>query len=264
MSLADISKKYFKCIDDNKGFGVAYTNDTANKINKTMHNENIIKNKIKATHLEFPVYEGLFIRARKYYKISKDIKIHTNFTYKIIKINDKTITINEPLNNINIDIFKPMLKSFSLTLAGTGHSTQGLTINGEITVHNVNHFCMSREWYYTAITRATKLDNVYINLGKVYNGSQLTNHINAKIKNHMEEDNKKKRSFNVEDYVTSSWVIEHMIQTNSVCFRCNEVYDVEYEGYNVKGFSINRIDNSKAHLQNNCNVICLHCNVKNH
>jgi len=47
------------------------------------------------------------------------------------------------------------------------------------------------------------------------------------------------------------------------CMR-GSIYDIDYKGYNVKGFSINRIDTSKAHLKDNCNVICLQCNVKNH
>ena len=43
----------------------------------------------------------------------------------------------------------------------TCHSAQGATIKDKMTIFDWNHFHASREWVWTAITRAERLDDVY-------------------------------------------------------------------------------------------------------
>ena len=51
-------------------------------------------------------------------------------------------------------------KQFILNYCKTCHSLQGSSIKGKITIFDWNLWCSTREWLYTAITRATDFKNV--------------------------------------------------------------------------------------------------------
>lgn len=64
-------------------------------------------------------------------------------------------------NNSTLDLKKEVFKKiFDLAYCTTVHCAQGATINEEYTIHELKRF--DRRLAYTAFTRATKLENIYI------------------------------------------------------------------------------------------------------
>ena len=55
---------------------------------------------------------------------------------------------------------------FRLSYARTCHSYQGMSEKEPITIFDINHFMVDIDWIYTAITRATSIENIYIFMGK--------------------------------------------------------------------------------------------------
>ena len=264
MSIEEICKKHFKIInnyEDIKGFCVTYFNKTADHVNRYLHD------KTKPTGVNINgmmIHEKLQLRARSYIKLGKQ-KINTNFTYTIKKVDakNKKIHLIDLLdkNNILIIDFK-MLTKFTLPYSGTCHSVQGLTVDKEITIFDVNSFGATREWFYTAITRATYFDNIQIFIQKKQNMNEIKAKIQNKINGHLIYDKLKKHS--IQDYVDVAWVLKSIENNGAKCAHCQDVMEIDYEPNSEKQFSINRIDNKKGHVKNNCNIVCLKCNVSNH
>ena len=54
------------------------------------------------------------------------------------------------------------IKYFELPYINTVHSSQGITINEDYIIAEVNHYFVNWKWIYVAITRSTSLDNIKI------------------------------------------------------------------------------------------------------
>ena len=70
---------------------------------------------------------------------------------------------SEKVYTVSIDIIQ---KHFIYGYGRTCHSYQGSTRKNDITIFDWNFFYASRKWIYTAITRTTDLNKVYIYNGK--------------------------------------------------------------------------------------------------
>ena len=72
------------------------------------------------------------------------------------------------------------------------------------------------------------------------------------------QDFNAKCTFNAGDYVTIKWILNKYIN-NKNCKYCTTPMSIEH-GY-IHQLSVNRLDNSKAHIISNCELICKHCNI---
>ena len=115
---------------------------------------------------------------------------------------DEDFTIIRNKNNytvISYDVFLTLpislIKSkFTYSYCRTGDSIQGITINTAITIYDWNFFYASREWVWTAITRATDFKKVYFYNGqsKAFDHERLRTYCKNKIKGYIEQDKEKK------------------------------------------------------------------------
>jgi hypothetical protein len=152
-----IIKKFNNC----KGVGISYTKHTRNNLNKIIHERlDVPKKSVKINDIWY--YPKLELRASKQLKL-KNIRTYTNYIYTITNINDANFTLKcqmtgekMVLKNKYIDTF------FNLNYCRTGHAAQGATYASDITIYDIDCQYITREWIWTAITRATSLDNVYI------------------------------------------------------------------------------------------------------
>jgi hypothetical protein len=64
-------------------------------------------------------------------------------------------------------------KSFRLPYAATGHSNQGVTIEGMYCIHDIGIAHMSPKWFWTAMTRGVSLKNIYIYIGQEQSEAML-------------------------------------------------------------------------------------------
>ncbi len=145
---------------------------------------------------------------------------------------------------------------FKLPYARTCHSMQGLSVEGEVTIFEVDNPNASVEWLYTAITRTTNLKNVYIFRGELPNRSDpASTMIRERIYSHKDADKKAGRKFNEKSYITEVWILDTLKRAH-YCAECEQSLD-------ITKFSVDRINNALAHTKNNCRIICLPCNLAN-
>lgn len=203
-------------------------------------------------------FKGLNIICRKPIRIKKQ-KLFINFSYEIIHFDSTSITLLDKLTEEKFVLDHSQLKYFSLGYCMTGHASQGLTIPGKISIFDVDCRYASREWFYTAITRTTNLKNVYIYLPdeKASILQQLKTIITERIGHHKLSD--VKRPYREEDYVDVKWVLKELTRTQNFCEECHQNYDLLSN--TIYQFSIDRVDNDRAHVKDNCRIICRICNI---
>jgi hypothetical protein len=153
--------KTTKAITNNKN--VSYFNSTSEIVNKYRHLKVMTHNKKKNIF-----YKGLKVICNKTI-INKKIRTYKNFEYEVIEISKDNITITDYDNNLTLEIkyFKSN-EYFRLPYCQTCHSLQGLGIDENITIYdlNNNNKRLTVEWIYTALTRNSDPTKI-----KIFNGS---------------------------------------------------------------------------------------------
>ena len=82
---------------------------------------------------DFYYYNGSEIICKKHYK-SKKLRLYTNYSYFIKKIDKKSFTIVEPVDKLTMTFDISFLSYFKLPHCMTYHSVQGLSIDDEVTI----------------------------------------------------------------------------------------------------------------------------------
>ncbi len=126
---------------------VVYTNQCGDYINKSIHAK-------KSPGRKY--FKGLKLIGSHTAETEKGHKIYVNYTYYIDKIRGDTAHINNLEEVFTVKLSELDLH-FKLPYARTCHSMQGLSVEGEITIFEVDHPYVSIEWLYSAITRTTDL-----------------------------------------------------------------------------------------------------------
>ena len=140
MPFTEIIEKYSYFTDEiiNCDNNIAYTNATCRKVSKEIR-------KMKNISDEFVI--GDLMICRNYMK-QKSIVFNVNITYEITEMNEQTIHICY------------LRKNFIYANAYTAHSKQGCSIDGDIVIYDWQKWYVSRQWFYTAITRSKDLSRV--------------------------------------------------------------------------------------------------------
>ncbi len=94
-------------------------------------------------------------------------------------------------------------KKFILNYCTTCHSLQGSSIKGKITNFDWNVWCSTREWLYTAITRATDFKNVcfYDDGSEDITEQLLERYLQQKLCKYRKQDRDGGRAIEVANYV---------------------------------------------------------------
>ena len=141
-------------------------------------------------------------------------------------------------------------KLFKRPWCRTGHSIQGQTVGDKLYIHDPDSRLATARWLRTAITRCKTLDIILVTFQQnpCYMASQT---LQRRISNHVIVDQRKGRAFNSKDYVTEHWAREKIKAQGYSCAVCLEPLDLDW--------SIDRIDNSRAHVKDNCQISCRRC-----
>ena len=158
IKVRELVEKYFKYTSDMNlnDTNVAYLNDTCKEV----------ANQIRKKQNRKGEYEvGEIMICREYFK-SKTYKFQVNFKYKIVNIIENMVVLEDEHSKIIQKLPLDMLrKHFIFNYWFTCHSVQGSSIEGGITIFDYNHCLVNKNWIWTAITRATDLNNVsFINM----------------------------------------------------------------------------------------------------
>jgi hypothetical protein len=212
-----------------------------------------LNNKISnIAHKDNKYFIGQELICRKTFKIKSE-RTFINYTYTITDIKADTYCLTDGFAKIELN--KSIVhQHFRLPYARTCHSYQGLTENEPITIFDINSFMVDKYWLYTAITRTTALENVYL-----FTGQQQTEEHEIKYSINLHQYNDRQRfkidTF-IEDYITYDWIKEQL-KINKICKYCKSHFDIS----DCESFSVDRIDNELPHTKMNCEIICRRCNV---
>ncbi len=105
------------------------------------------------------------------------------------------------------------------------------------------------------------VDNKEILKTKRYNNFEKI--CKAKIQTYKVADKKYKREYKKDNYVSIEWIKQQLLKQNNKCHYCKKQLLLKNFQNNKKDqFSVDRIDNSIAHIKTNCVICCCGCNYK--
>lgn len=239
-----IVKKYFshkliKNIGDIKT-GISYTNETKTIMNNKIHR------KIYG-HNDYII--GQNIIAKDYYKFKDGNKLHRNYEYKIVNINNGIYTFEDEYSKTLYEMDKNLFNKYlDHSYIKTCHSSQGITIKEKYVIYDWKYNYVSIKWMWVALSRCNNIDNIFF-----YDGEDNLNSMKYDINISSYKQQDKNRKYNEKDYVDMAWVSQQLKKQKYQCAICQDV---------INKISINRICNDEAHIKKNCNITCLLCNVR--
>ena len=256
LPIREIIKKYFRFTKEiNKtDMSIAYTNDRC----KYVSNE--VRKQLGYTG-SYVVGEELI---RRLYLKQDGAKFNANIRYKILYINGSKITIENIKDKKKHTLDEETLyKHFRYGYCATCHSCQGASIKNNITIHEWQRTkLVSREWLWTALTRATDFKNVsfYQNVEAEQDlqEQKLRKYLSNKIEGYKQQDIKAGRDLNLDNYVDVDFCMERLRGT---CGKCGcDFYIETKKGVINSNFTCQRVDNSFSHSKDNCIAYCDYCN----
>ena len=91
-----------------------------------------------------------------------NVTFQVNFQYKIVKIEGEFFTFENIITGEEQIIGNKIIKDACIfNYCATCHSSQGASINGKIGIFDYKYKRVNWKWLWTAITRATQIENVY-------------------------------------------------------------------------------------------------------
>ena len=136
----------------------------------------------------------------------------------------------------------------------------------KITVFDCNTLYVDLNFFWTAITRARRLDDViYFQHGgnevKRLEQSRMTQYLKLKIDFYKRQDMDAKRDFEKIKYIDVSWFEDAISKADRCSLCCCSYYMVLGDCNNVMcNISVDRIDNEIRHHKDNCQLLCIECN----
>ena len=268
--MTTIRKYGIKVITDLKKLdttsNICFFNFRCNTINSIVHNTLIEKPKQTVLFNKIEYYKGLEIICREHYK-TKQFRLYVNYTYVISKINKKTVELNEPVENVKIVVPIEMLNKFKLPYANTNHSVQGLTIDKNFTIFDLNTPYINRNWIWTSITRTDDLSKITVfehNIDEVNSltASKMVQYFTMKVGNYKLQDKKAGRTFKNDEYVTAEWIRTTKKDQKNECCICKCPLELCLnDGTVTSNVTVDRINNKFAHTKTNCKLSCIKCNT---
>jgi hypothetical protein len=147
-----------------------------------------------------------------------------------------------------------------------------MSVSTGISLHDLCFYYVTREWFYTALTRSRDLNEIYywdpsviLHDLQVVKDGELEIKMERKLAGYMAQDTKAGRSFSVEDYINVGDFKGLLEEQDFRCFVCAEIVSLVWkDSKDETQFTLDRQDNDLAHVKGNCVVSCLKCNRAKH
>ena len=201
---------------------------------------------------------------RLYLKTDEGAKFNANIRYKILCINSRGITIENIKDKKKYTLTEELLnKHFRYGYCATCHSCQGASINNNIVIHEWDRsYLVSREWIWTAYTRARDFNKVAFSKNEEVEEKMekqlLINYLKNKIEGYKKQDMKAGRELNENNFVDVNFCMERLKGT---CQKCGGDFHIEIKkGALSSNFTCQRVDNNFSHTKDNCVAYCNYCN----
>ena len=255
LPIKEIVYKHFQLTNDimESEHNIAYTNMCCKKVSET------IRHRLGKKYR----YEiGEHMICREYKKDDNGNTFNVNFTYEILNVNLHTVELqNIKTKTTHITTIKILEKHFRYAYCATCHSSQGASVDKSITIFewDKSHL-VSREWFYTALTRSTDINKVkfYKSDDDFLSEENLIKYFKNKIQNYRLQDLRGNREINEDKYINVQWLMDRI---NSRCSRCSRHFEFSIEhGMLCSNLTAQRLDNAQQHSKENCEAMCHYCN----
>jgi len=270
----DICRRYFKPItqlSQVRGISVCHTNESARVVNDFRQNSLAPS---FAERIDGRIYYvGQTLRCRMYLKKPR---LYINYCHDVLGFerNKKGDITGIYLEDIDIPLAPSLVrKHFIYNFASTCHSLQGQSASNGITLFDVEGWYCTREWFYTALTRTTSLSEVYFwdveAVGTVTGlpvvlRSDFKLALEAKLSGYRKQDENAGRTWEPSDFVDGEYIMGLYDEQDGKCAHCAESFPPRWKPDNNQQPTVDRIDNTFAHVKGNCVLACLQCNRARH
>jgi hypothetical protein len=292
-----IMAKYFTRVYDARavrGKAVCFTNRDVDTLNELLHARAVSERKAAGEHVhehaDTPAYYvGMVVRCRRQLKARNGARFITNFEYRVEEIlpwgaklwdfGASSARADGDTGALNEASFTNLNAHFTPNYAHTGHSCQGLTFDGEVTIFGYNNWHCTREWLYVAGTRTRRLCDVHYFRGNVQphgkTETDLKAYIARKLKSCLAADVSAGRRFTEATAATVDDVLallrtqdnhngEVRVVWHLTCTSCAREMQIAHSSGDEDQLSIDRLNNSLAHIKGNIQLLCLRCNKTKH
>ena len=251
----EIIDAYFKWTDKIEMYdnNIAYTNNTCKMVSSKIR-------EMKNITEEYVIGEEVI--CRKYIK-TKGKKFNVNFKFRISNIVGDIVVLQNVATGEKQNIeLKLLRKHFIYAYCYTAHSKQGCSVDGDIVIYDWNEWYVSKNWFFTALTRATDFNKIKFfkyNEGEESKSKRIVEqYFERKVLNYIEQDKKAGRDVEGNEYVDVDFLMNLM---NTQCENCNEPLVIDFEDGKVSSnISCQRVNCCEAHFKDNCKGYCVSCN----
>lgn len=236
---------------------LAYFNQKCKNVSNIVH-YNILKHQKK-------YFDGLMLICKKYYN-ANGVKLNLNYSYQFKKFVGNNVILFDDVENEELSIPRNIVRdNFIYPYCITIDSSQGMSIDEPITIFNLENKFVDVQRLWVAITRATDISNITIFLDNkdddIFKNRNVIDYFNNKIQHYKHQDDVAGRQYNNENYVDYKWITKALEEAKMCCCHCGNVMELSQEDNKIESnITIDRIDNSKGHLKDNCIVSCFLCN----
>ena len=201
----EIIDAYFKWTDKIEMYdnNIAYTNNTCKMVSSKIR-------EMKNITEEYVIGEEVI--CRKYIK-NKGTKFNVNFKFRISNIVGNIVVLQNVATNEKQNIeLKVLRKHFIYAYCYTAHSKQGCSVHGDMVIYDWNEWYVSKNWFFTALTRATDFNKIKFfkhNKGEESKSKRIVEqYFERKVLNYIEQDKKAGRDVDDGDYVDVDFFCE--------------------------------------------------------
>lgn len=234
---------------------LCFTNRKRQNINEKMmreqkHRNVVVKRGMKTDvqQQDMTVVVGMPVICRetcgKFDLVNNQEFVVTSFTTKVIRIN------HYPKKEWSLVEFE---KYFLCAYAMTIHKSQGETYDKPYMIcelEKIKRCSMARPLLYVALTRARNMNLIRLERnGEIKTKTYSVGFTQKKCDGYKEQDKKRNRAFDL----TPEKVARLAEKWGNICWHCGDEL-------NEKTLTLDRIDNTLGHLEDNCILSCWNCN----
>ena len=275
--------RHVRDVKDVQGTAICYLNSTASAINNLLHDRATAGRADLMRVGDKSYYKGLelvcrkrleahFANERGEYKRRGVLQV--NFTYAVLEACEAALVLDDLEGGRVRVTHAQALRCFSYSHAFTGHAQQGMSVDGAVTIfdHGVTWLgsdgveCgVNAQWVYTALSRARHLGKVHVfvgALGGAVREREFELAMERKIYSYQAADRVAGRAWRQEDYVSAADIKDMLGAQRWRCAGCGCALQQRWEKGDHEQVTVDRRDNAKAHVRDNCQLLCLKCNKR--